>query len=407
MPHRLPPLDRSRNAAIIGSFVARPSGIRSSGGDVESTMRDPRRIVAVTGSRAEYGLLRPVLRAIDESPRLDLRVVAAGAHLLPPARTVEEVRADHPTLLEVPMQIAGRSERLAESAALGRGTSRFAELFAEIDPDVVLVLGDRIEAFAAAAAAAVGGIRVAHMHGGDRAEGVADELIRHAITKLAHIHFPATAASVERILCFGEVPLRVHLVGSPAVDGIGEIPPMSDADYEALGAPEILFLLHGQGRPEAEERLDADILIGVCERNGRTLLLHPNHDPGHDAILEAIQAAKSRSVAFLPRDRFIALLRRVRVVVGNSSTALIECAALGVRCVNVGPRQAGREKPRNVFDVSDWNAHRIELAVQRALTTPLPPFRHPYGDGNCGPRTAAVLAHFDPEIHSLTKRAAF
>jgi len=397
------------DASSLPTTVAARRGWDRSGPRQRSSvpMKEPRRIVAVTGSRAEYGLLRPVLRAIDESPKLELRVAAAGAHLLPPARTVEEVRADHPGLVELPMQVPGRRERLADAEALGRGTAGFAALFALLEPDVVLVLGDRIEAFAAAAAAAIGGIRVAHMHGGDRGEGVADELIRHAITKLAHIHLVATAGSVERILCFGEDPLRVHLVGSPAVDGILDIPPMSDADYRALGSPEILFLLHGQGRPEAEERLDAEILIGVCGRNGRTLLLHPNHDPGHDAILAAIEESGSPSVAFLPRERFISLLRRVRVVVGNSSTALIECAALGVRCVNVGPRQAGREKPRNVFDVPDWNAQRIELAVQRALVTPLPPFRHPYGDGTCGPRTAAVLAHFDPDVHSLTKRATF
>ncbi|HMN96593.1 MAG TPA: UDP-N-acetylglucosamine 2-epimerase [Phycisphaerales bacterium] len=370
-------------------------------------MRTPRSILAVTGSRNDYGLLRPVLRAIDAHPALRLLVAAAGGHLLAPFNTIEEVRGDFPIAAEIPMQRGGRSGRLDDAEALGRGVLGFAEALDQLQPDVVLVLGDRLEAFAAASAAAIGGIRVAHMHGGDRAEGVADELIRHATTKLAHIHFPATARSAERILCFGEDPLRVHLVGSPAVDGIDAIDPLDDAEYAALGSPELLFLLHGQGRPEAEERLDAEILIGICGRAGRTLLLHPNHDPGHDAIVAAIVAAGLPNAAHLPRERFIGLLKRVRALVGNSSSALIECAALGVRCVNVGPRQAGREKPPNVIDVPDWNARKIEFAVERALLAPPPPYRHPYGDGRCGEKTAAVLANFDPGIHSLTKRATF
>lgn len=370
-------------------------------------MSTARTILAVTGSRNEYGLLRPVLRAIAADSRLRLLVATAGGHLLPPFNTVEEVRAEFPIAASIPMQAAGSAGRLADAAALGRGVLGFASTFERLRPDVVLVLGDRIEAFAAASAAAIGGIRVAHLHGGDRAEGVADELIRHAITKLSHLHFAATARSVERIICFGEDPFRVQLVGSPAVDGIADIAPMGDAEYEALGRPELLMLLHGQGRPDDEERLDAQILIGICERAGRTLLLHPNHDPGHDVIVSAIMAAKSPNVAHLPRESFIALLRRVKMLVGNSSSALIECAALGVRCVNVGPRQAGREKPPNVFDVPDWDAHRIELAVERARYAPLPAYRHPYGDGRCGEKTAQALATFDPELCTLTKRSTF
>lgn len=352
-----------------------------------------------------------MLRAIDADPRLSLQVVAAGAHLLPPFNTVEEVRAEFPLAATIPMFPLSRSGRLGDAESLGRGVAGFALAIDRLQPDVVLVLGDRLEAFAATCAASIGGVRVAHLHGGDRAEGVADELVRHAITKLAHVHLPATARSAERIICFGEDPLRVHLVGSPAVDGIAEIPALADEEFQALGRPEIIMLLHGQGRPDSEEHLDARILIGICQRAGRALLLHPNHDPGHDAIVSAIRetAATSRTldIAHLPREKFIGLLKRARVLVGNSSSALIECAALGIRCVNVGPRQAGREKPPNVFDVPEWNARHIELALERALAVPLPAYRHPYGDGRCGPRTAEVLATYNVEWHALTKRSTF
>lgn len=352
-----------------------------------------------------------MLRAIEADPRLSLQLVAAGAHLMPPFNTVEEVKAEFAVASTVPMFAPARGGRLGDAEALGRGVAGFALAIDRLQPDVVLVLGDRLEAFAASCAAAIGGVRVAHLHGGDRAEGVADELVRHAITKLAHIHLPATARSAERIICFGEDPLRVHLVGSPAVDGIAEIPPLDDAEFEALGRPQIVMLLHGQGRADEEERLDAQILIGICSRAGPTLLLHPNHDPGHDAIVGAIRDAATnsglRDIAHLPREKFIGLLKRVRALVGNSSSALIECAALGIRCVNVGPRQAGREKPPNVFDVPDWDARRIAMALERAMAMPMPSYRHPYGDGRCGPRTAEVLATFNEEWHALTKRSTF
>ena len=155
------------------------------------------------------------------------------------------------------MQVPGESGRLADARALGRGIAVLADILATISPDIVLVLGDRIEAFAAASAAAIGGIRVAHIHGGDRAEGVADESMRHAITKLAHVHFPASAESAQRILSLGEQPATIHLVGSPSVDGLAAMPALGDARYGELGAPEFVFLMHPCGRSDDAEYADA------------------------------------------------------------------------------------------------------------------------------------------------------
>ncbi|MEE9128733.1 MAG: UDP-N-acetylglucosamine 2-epimerase, partial [Phycisphaerales bacterium] len=150
-------------------------------------MADHRRTIAVvTGSRADYGLLRPVMRAIHDHADLQLRVIVTGVHLLPPAHTANEVARDFTIANTIAMQRPGECSRLEDAEALGRGVTGFAQRLSRHPVDVVLVLGDRIEALAAAAAASVGGIRVAHLHGGDRAEGIADEAIRHAITKLAH-----------------------------------------------------------------------------------------------------------------------------------------------------------------------------------------------------------------------------
>ena len=370
-------------------------------------MSAARVICAVTGSRAEYGLLRPVMRAIADDPALDLRVVVAGAHLLPPAATVDEVTADFDVAGIIPMQQPGAWSRQAEAAALGRGVSGFADWLGRHQVDVAVVLGDRIEAFAAAAAAAVAGIRVAHLHGGDRAEGIADEALRHAITKLAHIHLPATEGSARRIAAMGEDPKRIHVVGSPAIDGLAGVPPLPKADYEELGRPEIIFILHPSGLPAARERDHACELLRVCRRAGRVLALHPNHDPGREAIVGAITQSDCPHRAHLTRDTFIGLLDRVRLLVGNSSAGLIECAARGVRCINVGTRQAGREMPDNVIDVPRWGPGRLEAAISRGLTGPPGRVDHPYGDGRAGRRTAGLLASFEPGEHPLTKLNAY
>ncbi|MHC4129685.1 MAG: UDP-N-acetylglucosamine 2-epimerase [Planctomycetota bacterium] len=374
-----------------------------------------RTVAVVTGSRAEYGLLRPVMQAIRAHDGLELRVVVTGTHLLRPLRTLDEVAADFELDAVIPMQREWSTGRMADAAALGRGVSGFTAWLGNRSGgvDIVAVLGDRIEAFAAAAAAAVGGIRVAHLHGGDRAPGIADEGLRHAITKLAHIHLPATPTSARRISDMGEDPARIHVVGSPAIDGLDEVPPLADEAYEALGRPEIVFLLHPSGDEAAREQAGAECLLDLCGQAGRVLAMHPNHDPGREGILAAITASSAPAREHLPRRDFIGLLRRARVLVGNSSAGLIECAALGVACINVGPRQDGRERPAHVID-APWPAPgdggQVEAAIARGLARPPGPVDHPYGDGRdggAGARAARVLAEYDAGRHPLTKRNSY
>ncbi|MHC5008831.1 MAG: UDP-N-acetylglucosamine 2-epimerase [Planctomycetota bacterium] len=374
-----------------------------------------RTVAVVTGSRAEYGLLRPVMHAIGEHPELDLRVVVTGTHLLRPQRTLEEVAAEFELDAVIPMQREWSTGRMADAAALGRGVSGLTAWLGNRSGgvDVVAVLGDRIEAFAAAAAAAVGGVRVAHLHGGDRAPGIADEGLRHAITKLAHIHLPATETSAGRIRDMGEDPSRIHVVGSPAIDGLDEVPPLADTAYEALGRPEIIVLLHPSGDEAAREQARAERLLDLCRKAGRVLAMHPNHDPGRDGILTAISVSAAPACEHLPRGEFIGLLRRARMLVGNSSAGLIECAALGVTCVNVGPRQDGRERAANVID-APWplagDGAEVEAAIARGLARPPGRVDHPYGDGlngGAGARAAGALAGYDAHRHSLAKRNTY
>ncbi len=372
-----------------------------------------RRIAVVTGTRAEWGLLRTVCNAIRAHPELELVIIAGGAHLLPPALTILEVRAYGVPMHEFAMQRDGETGRLADAAAFGRGVSGIATALSLTTPDVVVVLGDRIEALAAACAASIGGIRVAHIHGGDRAEGVADEAMRHAITKLAHIHFPATVASAARIERLGEDVARVHCVGSPAVDELAAIPSLSDDRFAALGSPEFVFLMHPCGRDINSEHDDAAAVLAATARCGRVLALQPNSDAGREGIGEAITevtAANERvtTANHLIREEFIGLLtrREVRAIVGNSSAGLIEAAALGVRALNVGARQRGRERAGNVLDCATPTEQALNEALkQLSATHPAPSTQ--FGDGKTGERIAHLLATVDPAVHSLAKHNTF
>jgi UDP-hydrolysing UDP-N-acetyl-D-glucosamine 2-epimerase len=367
----------------------------------------------VTGTRAEFGLLRPIMHAVKARADLELLCIAAGAHLVSPALTFHEVKREFPVADSIPMQVAGRTGRSADVEALGKGIARFGRSFSGLRPDWVVVLGDRIEAFAAASAAAVGGFALAHVHGGDRAEGVADESMRHAITKLAHLHLAATEQSGERIRRMGERGEDVLVVGSPAIDGLDALPPLGEARFAELGSPAAVLLMHPIGRSdEAEEhaaRQVLDALEGVP-----TLALHPNLDPGRDGIMRALMNADPsvHVERHLVRDEFCALLRRLGsgggVLVGNSSAGLIEAAVLGVPSVDVGARQGGRERVpgATVWAAEDSEAIREALAAARRLD--MRGVAHPYADGRAGVRIAEALARHDPyDPRRRRKRSVF
>jgi UDP-hydrolysing UDP-N-acetyl-D-glucosamine 2-epimerase len=403
---------------VIGDGWTDEPSVRPS--PMDPPVKGRRRVAVVTGTRAEFGLLRPVMHAIAARPDLELAVVVAGAHLLPP-QTFYEVKASFNIAEIVPMQIAGRTGRAEDAEALGRGVGRFTRAFEKLRPDWVLVLGDRIEAFAAAAAASVAGYPLAHMHGGDRAEGVADEGMRHAITKLAHLHLAATEQSAERIVRMGEPRERVRVVGSPAIDGLDAIEELGEEAVEELFAAggaggskagkRVLVLLHPIGRPvEVEEAAAAEVFEGL--KGARVVALHPNFDPGREGIVRAIENAGVPVRQHLPREQFVGLLKHLAkhggVLVGNSSAGLIEAAALRVPVVDIGPRQGGRERCANVVHVEHERAAEVRAALDRARALDLASLAHPYGDGRAGERAAAALAEVNPhQPGMLRKRNAY
>lgn len=356
-----------------------------------------RRVVIVTGTRAEFGLLRSTIASIGRHPDLEAMVVAGGAHLLEPGRTIEEVRAECDVAAEVEMQRNDESGRDADAVALGRGVTGFARAFGRLDPAVVVVLGDRIEALAAASAASIAGRRVVHVHGGDRAEGVADEAMRHAITRLAHLHLAATTQSGERLDRTGEDPASIQVVGSPAVDGLDEMMPAEDSIFESMGTPRTILLQHGAGLDDSVEAAWIDAALTACVAHGPTLVLRPNADPGSSKVIEGIDAFESAGLPglvrrdHLPRPDFIGCLRRVDAIVGNSSAGLIEASIVGCPAVNLGPRQAGRERPGSVIDIGTPSAELIRAAIEEAARRPRRP-DHPYGGPGVGDRIASAIA---------------
>jgi UDP-hydrolysing UDP-N-acetyl-D-glucosamine 2-epimerase len=379
-----------------------------------------RNVTFVTGTRAEFGLIARALSSIAAHPALTLQIVATGMHLdRSRGFSLAEIkRTGWEVAATVPWPAAAAVSPAATAAATGRAMAGLAAVYARLQTDVVLVVGDRVEAFAAAAAAHVSGLCVAHVHGGDRATGVIDDSLRHAVTKLSHVHFPATAQSAARLLALGEDRWRIHLAGSPGIDGIRE---------DAAAASEVgrhtgplrrrrfaLLALHPAGATDEEEAARAR---GVIEAAMATpfehvVAVYPNNDPGAPGIVSAIQSVRDPRFVprrNLPRGVYLALLRDAAVLLGNSSSGIIEAASFGTPVLDIGPRQAGREHGPNVTHVG-YRTLEVRRALGRIWNSGRPvryPRANPYGRGNAGRRIAATLAGLTIDDSLLRKLIAY
>jgi len=365
------------------------------------------KIAVVTGTRAEYGIWCPVLNAIEKAPGLALQLVVTGMHLQKKfGHTIDHIKADGRQIAAaVPMYRTGESP----ARGLSRGTAGLAAAFAKLNPDVVMVLGDRLEILAAATAALTQHRIIAHLHGGETAPGQYDEQIRHAVTKMAHLHFCATKVARRRIVQMGEDPRRVHVVGAPAIDsvhGYGTCYTGKPADRQPT------LLLHPTSPDAALERSRALMLIDLLlsRFEAPILAVYPNNDPGHQGILSAYaeRAASLDLASSRPQYFFWKLLVESGLLVGNSSSGILEAATLGCAVVNIGDRQAGRERSGNVLDVS-WKKAEIARALDRVLSDAafhrlIMRRRNVYGDGRAAGRIAGVLKSLNPKTFPRTKR---
>ena len=380
-----------------------------------------KKVAVVTGTRAEYGILKPVLNAIANRPELELCLVVTGMHLSHDfGYTVREIEGDG-------FKIAARVDMLLDSDTLeamaesvGRGIIGVAQTWGKLKPDIILVLGDRVEPLAAAVAGAYMNIPVAHIHGGDSPKGGLDEYARHAITKFAHIHLPATKKSAERIIKMGEDEWRVHVVGSPALDAIlsGPFIPAEQLVKRFgldLSRPLILLVQHPVTTQvdEAPQQM-RETLGAILETGYPTVLIYPNSDAGGRRMIEVIKEYKHpfiKTFKSLPRMEYLSLMKMASVMIGNSSSGIVEAPSFALPVVNIGSRQEGRERGKNVIDVGH-NKQEIVKAVEGAFTdkeflAEVKKCQSPYGDGKASQRIAEILSRLEITPQLLQKKISY
>lgn len=370
-----------------------------------------RKVCVVVGSRANYGSIKSAMRAIQQRPDLELQTVVAASALLDRygqiANLVEQ--DGFKPAAKVYMLIEGETP-VTMAKSTGLGLVELPSVFEQLRPDIVLTVGDRFETMATTLAAAYMNIPLAHTMGGE-VSGTIDESIRHAVTKFAHIHFPACSEARERIIKLGERPEDVHLVGCPRIDLVAEVLERDgngvgpDLFEQGVGGvfdlqqPFVLLSQHpvtteyGEGGQQIAETLQGIHRLGLP-----TIALWPNADAGSDDVARGMRMfrehcddSKIHFFKNLATDVYIALMRRCCCIVGNSSSAIREGAFIGTPAVNIGTRQAMRQRGRNVVDV-DYDREQISDAIDGQMRHG-PYANEPiYGDGHAGERIADVLS---------------
>lgn len=395
-------------------------------------MQMKKRTIAIfTGNRAEYGLQFPILRAVDRHPDLTYQLLVSGAHLDSNfGNTLQEIKNDGFRIdAEIKIQMDANS-LFATAQAIGSGVLAISEALSKCKPDILVVYADRFEGLAAVIASSQMNIPTAHVEGGDLTEGGAlDDSVRHAMTKLSHLHFTTNEQATNRILAMGEEPWRVHTVGFPAIDLISEGRFAGPAEiHEKLGLdvsrPIILFTQHSVttefDRAADQVAPSIQALRRLAGEGIQCVITYPNNDAGGKAIIEKLEnlnAEKNEGVLVrrsLGRHLYHGILGLAKnpssrvACVGNSSSGLKETPAFGCPTVNIGSRQNGRLRGENVLDV-DYKSEEIVSAVQRCLfdesfITKCKEGANPYWMGDAGPKIAKILASVSIDQQLIRKR---
>lgn len=366
-----------------------------------------RKICVVTATRAEYGLLTALLGELCADAAVELQLVVTGAHLSERfGSTVRQIEKDgFPIAARVPIPVEDDSPQ-GVADALAAATAGLGRAFAQLRPDLLVLLGDRYEMLGAAQAAMLARIPIAHVHGGEATEGLIDEAIRHAITKMSHLHFVAAEAFRRRVIQLGETPERVWTVGATGLDNIAGMPRIERAALEsdlgfALRSPSFLVTFHPVTLQDGDPGAAMRTLLGVLDDfKGSILVTGVNADPGNAAVRREVERFAAdrpdrvRAVESLGAQRYLSAVAAVDVVVGNSSSGLIEAPSVGTPTVDVGDRQRGRLFAPSVVHC-DEDADAIRLAVEQALS---PAHRAlaqqrqtPYGEPGAARRIAAIV----------------
>lgn len=371
-----------------------------------------KRVAIVTGTRAEYGLLRPLIFAIREDIKFELKLLVTGMHLMPEfGNTYKEIEADG-LVIDVKIEdgLDGDSAK-SITKSMGRALMQYADVFDEMKPDIVIVLGDRTEILAAVTAAMVASIPIAHIHGGETTEGAYDEFIRHAITKMSHFHFTSTESYKKRIIQMGEHPSRVFNVGAIGIDSIKKLKLQSKKQIEdyigvKFNKKSVVVTFH----PVTLENFTAeqqfrDLLLALDEIADCTLIFtKANSDKGgriiNQMIDDFVNKNKHKAVGFasLGQLRYLSTLQHVDFVIGNSSSGVLEVPYFKIPTINIGDRQKGRLMPDSVINCAPtYNeiSKAIEMAQDNEFLSRITTQENIYGDGEATSKIMNTLKKID------------
>lgn len=378
-----------------------------------------RKICVVTGTRAEYGLLRWVMEGIRDTPGLELQIIVTGMHLSPEfGLTYRKIEKDGFHIDRKVEMLLSSDTSSALAKSMGLGLIGFGDALQQLQPDLLLVLGDRFEIFSAVAAAMVARIPVAHLHGGESTEGAFDEAIRHSITKMSHLHFVAAEEYRKRVIQLGEHPERVFLVGGLGIDSIKKLtlldrPALESALGFDLGRRSLLITFHPVTLENATSTQQMAELLAALEKMEDTHLIFtmPNADTDGRALIDMVKQfvadhANARAYTSLGQLRYLSCIEHVDGVVGNSSSGLIEVPSFGKGTINIGDRQRGRLRAASVIDCSP-ERQSIAAALQRLYAQEfqemLKTVRNPYGEGGASEKIVLILQ--DYPLESILKKS--
>lgn len=380
-------------------------------------------IVYISGSRADYGLMRNTLIEIAKHLGLKLTVIGAGMHLLAEfGMTINSIKKDGKEQGFEVVQLNATykdDERASMAEFVGQFIVELTRVLKELKPNMLLVVGDRGEMLAGADVGTYLGICIVHVHGGEVSSTV-DEVARHAITKLAHIHLASTKESAERIVKMGEEKKNVHVVGAPGIDDIIKVSikkyelekrlGIKLADSFAIVTQHPVSAEIGEVKKQIKETIEAVLSAGL-----QAVIIYPNADAGGRAMIEVIEQYRNNpSISIfksLKREEFLGLMKHASVMIGNSSAGIIEAVSFKLPVVNVGTRQSGRQRECNVIDAG-YDRKKILAAIKKALDDKkfrlaLSKCNSPYGDGKTAQRIAKLLAEIKVDNKLLQKRITY
>lgn len=362
-----------------------------------------RKICVITGSRAEYGLLNGLMKAIKEDKSLELQVIATNMHLSPEfGLTYKEIERDGFFINKKVEMLLSSDTANATTKSVGLATIGFADAFEDLKPDMIVVLGDRFEILAAVSAALFYKIPVAHLHGGEITEGAYDDCIRHAITKMSHLHFTSTEEYRQRVIQLGENPKRVFNVGAPGIENIKKVPLMIKEELEStldgftLNDKTLLITYHPVTleNSTAEEQIH-NLLSALDEYSDiKIIFTLPNSDTDGRVIIRLINEYVSKhpgkAIAYpsLGLKRYLSALQFVKAVVGNSSSGIIEVPSFGIPTLNIGDRQKGRIAADSVINCGTSKKDILE-GLDKVLNSEPKEIHNPYEGRN----TTADILH--------------